>query len=126
METGRMIDKYRRLAIVHGESESVSKANQAYNQLNALKRRMFETGPETARVIMVLLNDENPHVRFNAAFDTLSIDPDKALPVLHKLAQEMGEAPLSALRTLDFWKAGTLELPDWKKPGWQHRGTQEA
>lgn len=122
MGLDQVIREYRRLAIVHGGSSDIPKANRAYKKLVALKRELFEAGPDSAQVIMTLLDDENIYVRFNAAFDTLSLDPDVALPVLRELAAgPRGETRLSAERTLEFWNAGTLELPEWKQFGWQER-----
>ena len=122
MGLDRMMREYRRLAIVHGGSSNISKANRAYKKLIALKRKLFESGPDTAGALMTLLDDDNIHVRFNAAFDTLSLDPDAALPVLRELATgPRSETRWSAERTLEFWHAGTLELPAWKQPGWQER-----
>ncbi len=122
MDTGRVIGEYRSLAILHGTSSDSRKANRAYDKLLALKRQLFEAGPDTARLVLTLLDDENIHVRYNAAFDALSLDPDLALSVL----QELAAGPRSATRldaedTIAFWNAGTLELPDWKRPGWQQR-----
>lgn len=117
-----MMREYRRLAIVHGGSPNIRKANRAFKKLDKLTRQLFEAGPDTARVIMTLLDDEDIHVRYNAAFDTLSIDPDAALPVLRELAAgPPSETRWSAERTIEFWHAGTLELPEWKQPGWQER-----
>ena len=86
MGLDQVIREYRRLAIVHGGSPNIPKANRAYKKLERLTRKLFEAGPDSARVIMTLLDDENIFVRFNAAFDTLSLDPDVAVPVLRELA----------------------------------------
>ena len=122
MGLDQMTREYRRLAIVHGGSPNIPKANRAYKKLVALKRKLFEAGLDAAQVIMTLLDDESIFVRFHAAFDTLSLDPDLALSVLRELAAgPRSETRLSAERTLEFWNAGTLELPEWKQPGWRER-----
>ena len=122
MEMDRVIREYRRLAIVHGSSPDIPKANRAYKKLEQLTRDLFEAGPETAQVIMTLLDDDNIYVRYNAAFDALSLEPDAALSVLHELAAgPRGEIRLDAEDTIKFWHADTLELPEWKQPGWQER-----
>jgi hypothetical protein len=117
VEADEVIRRYRKWAIMHAEVGDSRKANYAFGKLIALKDKLFEAGPEQARIVMRMLDDDNVHVRFNAAFDTLSIDPEVALPVLREIAAgERGVSRLSAEHTLEQWRDGTLKLPYRKRP----------
>lgn len=68
----------------------------------------MRTAADGQRYLLTLLSNEDPYVGLWAAKDCLFFAPERAVPVLEKIAQIDGLLSLSAATTLDEWRKGEL------------------
>lgn len=113
MTPDQLITEYRKAAIIHGEASEAGNArrcNAAYDELTRIRRQLRQAGPEHARKILTLLDDENRSVRSWAAVDALDLSPDDGVRVLREVASgPRGMVRLDAEMVLKLWDAG-----EWK------------
>lgn len=82
--------------------------NRFADKLQKLGARM-RADPAGKRHLLEMLAHEDDYVRGWAAKDCLFFVPERAVPVLDALAQSQGLISLSAMTTLDEWRAGRLK-----------------
>lgn len=107
------LERYREAAMAHGEASTegnARRANRAFGRLTRIRQQLRQAGPEQARSILTLLDDESVFVRKAAAVDALELAPEAGVQVLRAIA----EGPVSPTRgsadtLLDQWMNGTFE-----------------
>jgi hypothetical protein len=106
-----LIDRYIELAKLHGVASSefdYKKANRVHSRVMKIYRELQVMGPEARNEFLKLLEHPDMSVRCWAASQSLDSAPERAEPVLDKIAAE-GPLPLnlSAKATLMRWRSGS-------------------
>lgn len=95
-----------RFGITHKERDFRA-GNRYADKLQSLGARMRIVAEGQGKLIELLLSDD-PYVNLWAAKDCLFFAPERAFPVLERIAQLGGLISLSATTTLDEWRKGRL------------------
>lgn len=112
----KLLARYRELAVRRGKYQLIDsrKANRAFDQLKDVVAALHQAGPEHFARILTLLDDDDINVRLSAAYEALSIEPEKGLRVFREIAAGPKSVHrMDAEQTLDMWHAGTLPLQWW-------------
>ena len=113
MDTARIVRCYvkaimlSRQALERADSRT---RNRQYRIIVDCLRQLDMTG-RRYEALRGLLTHESPDVRATAAAHLMKIDPDKALPVLEKVAEEKGVAGFDAMMVLKLWRQEELNTP---------------
>jgi hypothetical protein len=113
-DTETLLAEYRASAVAHGiatEEGDHRKANRHHDAIAKIYGELRHRGDEARRVLLVLLDDINPHVRAWAAAHALDFAPDRGEPVLRRLASGQDVVGLNADMTLQEWQKGSLHFP---------------
>jgi hypothetical protein len=110
-----LVGRYAAAAKTHGAAtagaDSVG-ANNAADVLAIIYRELRRRGAASQAMLVVLLDNLDPHVRMWAAAHALEFAPSQAEATLARLARgESGVARFDAAMTLREWKAGRLKFP---------------
>ena len=81
--------------------------NESATELGRLGKLLRESD-EGQRLLIQLLNYDDPYVREWAAGDCLFFKPDAGIPVLEVIEKTAGLLGTAARMTLSEWKAGRL------------------
>jgi hypothetical protein len=73
-------------------------------------RELRSRGPEAQRLLLSLLEHENPSVRADAACYALEFAPERALPVLTAMEDLPGNVGAKVVLFLDGWRSGRFDL----------------
>ncbi|HEX5751477.1 MAG TPA: DUF2019 domain-containing protein [Archangium sp.] len=96
-DVGSLIDKYIELAKLHGVALSEfdhKKANRLHSRIMQVHRDLLVLGPNTRSRLLELLEHPDMSVRSWAASQSLDFAPERAEPVLERIAAE-GPLPLN-------------------------------
>jgi hypothetical protein len=115
--TDALVEEYRQFALAYGaamEAGRHRRANRAFDKLLRIRRALRQAGPEHARKLLRLLNDDSVYVRLSVATDAIELSPQDAERVLTNIAQEaQGMIGFEAEMTLKYWKKGEFTVPWW-------------
>ena len=107
-----LIERYRATSAKHGHATDESKpkvANNAFDDLAALRKELRSRGAEGWQSLRSLLHDPEPGTRYWAATFLLDFVPVEAESVLRELAGiPKSLVGFSAEMALEQWKAGTF------------------
>jgi pyrroline-5-carboxylate reductase len=112
LTTDQLVEKYRELSARHGraiEAGNHKAANRDFDVIVSINKKLRERGSEAQRLLLGLLNDEEPGTRCWAAIDVLAFEPQEGERVLAELAKvPKSLVGLTAGMTLQQWKAGAF------------------
>ena len=109
--SNNLIEKFVNASIKYGEAQEKGDYKEC-NKQNAIvkKIRLKLKGDKDGIIdIMVpLLNHENGHVRYKAAFTLLPIFEDKAIETFNDLCSNKGLLAFEARTTIEQWQKGNI------------------
>ena len=85
------------------------KGNKAYNQIIRILK--FLKNNDKLNELDTLLHDSNVGVRIFAAYGLLQLYPNRAIPILEKIAHRNDIHSLTASTTLEQWHQNKLVFP---------------
>jgi hypothetical protein len=109
-----LVEAYRRAAAAHGQATSDGDhraANRHHDVIAKIYRELRSRGPSAQSALVPLIHDANDGVRSWAAAHALEFAPERAEPVLEKLAAGSGLVGFAAEMTLEMWRKGELKFP---------------
>ncbi|WP_428265651.1 DUF2019 domain-containing protein [Haliangium sp.] len=117
MTPDELIEAYRQQAIIWGESSESGdwrRGNAAQAALTEIRDALKQSGPESRRKLLALLDDENLFVRLHAGVDALALSPEDGERVLSEIAQgPRSMTRFEAEMSLELWRSGKFEVTWW-------------
>ena len=104
------VDKYLAMAVKFGDTQrarSFEAGNEFATELGFLGRLLRESG-DGQRLLLKLLDHDDPYVRIWASKDCLFFKSDAAVPVLEEIERAGGLLGTTARITLSEWGSGRL------------------
>lgn len=89
MSNGELVERFRALAIEKSKvllDSDTAAANRIYDRMEAIDQELRRRGPEARKALLVLLDDRDCRVRFEAAQQSLAVAPQKALETIKQIA----------------------------------------
>jgi hypothetical protein len=112
--TEQLIEEYRNAAAAHGQAileANNDAANKAYDIVAACSRELRKRGTEAQKMLLGLLNDSDPEIRFCAAVDVLDFAPELGEEELTRLVQSKSVCGLNAYAILKQRGKANLRFP---------------
>jgi hypothetical protein len=109
-----IVSTYRSAASTHGQYSLAGdheEANSRAEVLAAAYRELRSRGSESQRLLLQLLDDEDPNVRTWAGAHALEFAPEVGEAALEDLAEGDSPAAFAARVTLREWRLGRLAFP---------------
>ncbi|HKX11032.1 MAG TPA: DUF2019 domain-containing protein [Stellaceae bacterium] len=106
--TEQLIERYVKVSLEQFDATQIDDDetyNELFDEISAISKVLRDRGGDAHRALLPLLDHENAQVRFNAAHDLLTIEPQRARAALEWVARwgpgpQRGSAGMS-LRSLD-------------------------
>jgi HEAT repeat protein len=86
------------------------RSNLHFDRSVVAYRELRSRGREAQRLLLSLLEHENPSVRADAACYALEFAPETALPILAAMEDFPGNVGAKVLFILDDWRSGEFDL----------------
>ena len=106
-----LLSNFRAAAVDYGEALEIGdhkSANKAARLGSKLKNEIVARGDKPVKILVTLLDDGDPWVRYATAASTLDIEPERAYRVLTEL-QALPEAiGAAAFTVIRMWETGAM------------------
>ena len=102
---------FRAAALNYGEALEIgdhNAANNAARRGGKLKKEIVARGNKPVEMLLSLLDDSDPWIRYAAAASTLDIEPERAYRVLAELQALPKAIGAAAFTTIRMWETGVL------------------
>jgi hypothetical protein len=105
-----LLNSFRETALSYGEAMEIGdhrSANKSSRHCDALKHQITGRGTEAIKLLLKLLDDEEPWIRYATAASALDIQPERAYQKLMELQQHKGAVGASAFASLRMHDSGS-------------------
>jgi hypothetical protein len=85
----QLVERFRHLALEQESAlldSNTRKYNRLYDKIEAIESELRARGPEARKSLLVLLEDSNLRVRYEAARRCLTVSPERAMIALQSIA----------------------------------------
>lgn len=109
----QLIERFRQHALDQESAlwdSNTRKYNRLYDKIKAIENELRARGPEARKTLLVLLDDPNLRVRYEAARRCLAISPERAMAALQTIvASHLMPVAGAAGMTLENLKSGRFK-----------------
>jgi hypothetical protein len=110
-DDAELLDEFRAAAVGYGEALEIGDdraANKAARLGGKLKKEIVARGNRPVQILVKLLDDSDPWIRYAAAASTLDIEPERAYRVLAELQAFPKAIGAAAITVIRMWETGAL------------------